>query len=655
MKINIRATAAAGIVLLVGCQSGLSKLSADRGLVSTAENDRSPARRNRSRGDGHNPPDVGSDLFAESDRAPSNRRPLRPRSGPNSGDSSDALLAKAHAAAAAKRFDDAKRLYRQVRVDDADYSIAQHRLAVIADQERDFSVAENHYLTALRSGSSDPDLLSDLGYSYLLQNRFEESEQYFQAALKREPAHRRALNNLGLLYGRRGDYDLALAAFRKAGTEAEAQAKIARLFPSGRRSDGVLDAPVPQAPSHLAGRPSLTPTSLAADRGRNSRSGAFGDQFGNETMEAARAPNETTQQLKQLMDEAGRRSQVERAQRAAETNAQMIRPAGWNTPSAYPQPSYAPQQVAGGWGRPSTPSGRGLSNAPPIDNPYHAAFDSIDRAMPHRGERGSQRDLRTAAFSNSYAANPSLETREPHDEPGRYRRSAPPVARNAAQPINSAEYAQPDPRSYGAMAPAPRPIQPGGAAVNNNRPDPWTNRGSFNNTTYRYPAAAANGFHADGRRMIPYSQYSSQNGGNPSSDGVRAAQMLGMGAGGPLPMLPPGNASGSDVASGPATLPPPAGNSGLAEPSGGFYDRRDFTQPSAQPQPSGGASANGSGANGPAHPANPRYSGSWNAAPAASSAMWRSPGGGNYLQGPPPSSAALHSPVMQTDAFRTGR
>ncbi|MAG93060.1 MAG: hypothetical protein CMJ48_04855, partial [Planctomycetaceae bacterium] len=110
---------------------------------------------------------------------------------------------------------------------------AHHRLGVIADQQEDFASAEQHYVAALRLKPGDADLLSDLGYSYLSQGELTQSESYLRQALSVSPSHRQALLNLGLLRGRSGDRAGALAIFRQAGTEAEAQSMLNQLFPQG--------------------------------------------------------------------------------------------------------------------------------------------------------------------------------------------------------------------------------------------------------------------------------------------------------------------------------------------------------------------------------------------------------------------------------------
>ena len=143
-------------------------------------------------------------------------------------------LQRGRMAEAAGRWNQAKMFYQRVLNVEPGNPLAHHRLAIIADKQNNFQKAEEHYLTALRTNGDDPNLLSDLGYSFLLQNRQEESEVYLRRALRANPSHARAINNMGLLYSHRGDYDGALAMLRRTGPEQQAVEKMRELFPNGR-------------------------------------------------------------------------------------------------------------------------------------------------------------------------------------------------------------------------------------------------------------------------------------------------------------------------------------------------------------------------------------------------------------------------------------
>ncbi len=150
------------------------------------------------------------------------RRPMRraASAASTSAGSNEALIVEnlnlGHREAALNRLDQAEAYYRRVLELQPDNSVANHRLAVIADKKHDYARAEHYYLTALQREPRNPDLLSDVGYSYLLQGRREDSERCLMAATRLDPSHAKALHNLSLLYAANGDYDRAFDALRRA-------------------------------------------------------------------------------------------------------------------------------------------------------------------------------------------------------------------------------------------------------------------------------------------------------------------------------------------------------------------------------------------------------------------------------------------------------
>lgn len=152
---------------------------------------------------------------------------------PAKSNSTAETLQRAGEAEARGDLDSARAAYLQVVEAEPSNVEAHHRLGVIADMRQDPQTADMHYAKAYAANRRDPDLLCDMGYSLLLRNRFEDSERRLKEALEVNPYHRATLSNLGLLYGKQGKYDEALAMFRQAGTESEAQKNIAQLFPNG--------------------------------------------------------------------------------------------------------------------------------------------------------------------------------------------------------------------------------------------------------------------------------------------------------------------------------------------------------------------------------------------------------------------------------------
>lgn len=115
-----------------------------------------------------------------------------------------------------------------------EHPYAHHRLATIADREQRFQDADRHYRAALLQTPGNSDILCDLGYSYLLRDRYEESEGALLEALRYNGNHREAKYNLGTLYGRRGNFEQALAWFREStGNEADAQVALSQATRGG--------------------------------------------------------------------------------------------------------------------------------------------------------------------------------------------------------------------------------------------------------------------------------------------------------------------------------------------------------------------------------------------------------------------------------------
>ena len=129
------------------------------------------------------------------------------------------------------RLADAKREYEKglkLRPDDAD---CHHRLAVVADNERQFGAADDHYEEAKKKRPHDPNLLSDIGYSYSLRGDDRRAEATLKEALAISASHKGAMGNLGTIYSKQGRYEEAVAMFRRGASETEAQQYLAQLFP----------------------------------------------------------------------------------------------------------------------------------------------------------------------------------------------------------------------------------------------------------------------------------------------------------------------------------------------------------------------------------------------------------------------------------------
>ena len=223
------------------------------------------------------------------------------RNAPTAGNA-EYLMARARAAVRANppRTHEAIDLYRQALKSAPGNSAAHHELAVLCDNEAEryeglgnhtaaaqhFGQAEENYLAALNARPTDANLLNSLGYSYYLQKRYIDSERLLQRAFDVDPRHVKAASNLGLLYGRVGDYDQALTWLRRVGSEDQVQARMAELFPNGK----------PRTNHPFGGRLAAAPGSL--------RYGSHGSPA-------------TTDATQQLLTDMRRVREKEESQRAA--------------------------------------------------------------------------------------------------------------------------------------------------------------------------------------------------------------------------------------------------------------------------------------------------------------------------------------------------
>ncbi len=127
------------------------------------------------------------------------------------------------------KLDEARQIFTQVLTVDNSNSSAHHGMAIVADLQNDWSAAELHYKQALQQRPEDPSLLNDLGYSYLLQNRFFEASKYLNQAVQLSPQNERAHINLALLSLKRGDRNAAKSHLATIYSASEINSTLATL------------------------------------------------------------------------------------------------------------------------------------------------------------------------------------------------------------------------------------------------------------------------------------------------------------------------------------------------------------------------------------------------------------------------------------------
>ena len=119
------------------------------------------------------------------------------------------LLAEGQRALQENRLTEARQAYRDVMQLVPDDPTAHHGLAMVADLTEQWAEADDHYRHALRSRPRDANLLCDIGYSYLLQNRYSEASSYLSQAIQINPNHENSHTNLALLDLRQGNREAA--------------------------------------------------------------------------------------------------------------------------------------------------------------------------------------------------------------------------------------------------------------------------------------------------------------------------------------------------------------------------------------------------------------------------------------------------------------
>jgi Flp pilus assembly protein TadD len=148
----------------------------------------------------------------------------------------DSLMRQGTQSLRANRLPEAREAFEKALAMRSDNADCHHSLAVVADKEGQFGAADNHYEAALKQRPRDPNLLSDLGYSYSLRGEDRRAEATLEQALAISPTHKGAMANLGAIYSRQDRYEDALAMFKRGASDAEAQQYLAQLFPQRGRT-----------------------------------------------------------------------------------------------------------------------------------------------------------------------------------------------------------------------------------------------------------------------------------------------------------------------------------------------------------------------------------------------------------------------------------
>lgn len=116
-------------------------------------------------------------------------------------------------------FDRAMVAYRFSLQQDPRRSDAYLRLAILHDRRGEFVKSEELYRQAIENSPGNPDIFCCVGYSYYVQQRWQEAEINLRQAIAINSNHRRSHNNLGMVLARTDRSDEAFEQFRLAGCD----------------------------------------------------------------------------------------------------------------------------------------------------------------------------------------------------------------------------------------------------------------------------------------------------------------------------------------------------------------------------------------------------------------------------------------------------
>lgn len=131
------------------------------------------------------------------------------------------LFARARLLEADRQPDKAAELYQDLLDQDPKHSAAWHRLAVVSAEQGELDAARDSFQQALRIAPENAELHSDYGYLCYLLQQWDEADRHLARAVALNPGFAPAHTNRGLVAARRGQTEIALAHFGRAGCSAE--------------------------------------------------------------------------------------------------------------------------------------------------------------------------------------------------------------------------------------------------------------------------------------------------------------------------------------------------------------------------------------------------------------------------------------------------
>lgn len=126
-------------------------------------------------------------------------------------------------------FAKARDLYASLQQQSPNVAAYSHRMGVVCTQLGDHATATKYFEHARQLEPGNAPLLTDMGYSAILQKDYSRAEGLLSAAVKLRPDNTRAVNNLALAMGYQGRFDESLATFRKINSESQSLTNLAYI------------------------------------------------------------------------------------------------------------------------------------------------------------------------------------------------------------------------------------------------------------------------------------------------------------------------------------------------------------------------------------------------------------------------------------------
>lgn len=116
-----------------------------------------------------------------------------------------------------------------------------HRMGVVCTQLEDHATATRYFDYARQLEPGNASLLTDMGYSAIVQKDYARAEGLLAAAVKLRPDNSRAVNNLALAIGYQGRFDESLAAFCKINSESQSLTNLAYIHTQRHEREQAID------------------------------------------------------------------------------------------------------------------------------------------------------------------------------------------------------------------------------------------------------------------------------------------------------------------------------------------------------------------------------------------------------------------------------